>query len=106
MQKEWTEARRELESERLRVGNLTIHRDQSVNQALDRVDTLRKELTDALKALSTAETRAQVAEVRPSCLLRAFLVRLCRNLATARPHACTNSMEYTIVFGVGWIFCS
>lgn len=63
VQKEWTEARKELEVERRHSRDLTLMRDKAVKEATDRVDAVSKELADALKAMSAAETRAQVAEV-------------------------------------------
>lgn len=64
LQKEWAEARRELEMERARGRDLINQRDRAVSEALERVEAVSKELADALKSLSAAETRAQVAEAR------------------------------------------
>jgi len=62
-QKEWAESRKELEIEREHGRYLTSQRDRAVTEALERVEAVSKELADALKAVSSAETRAQVAEV-------------------------------------------
>jgi nucleoprotein TPR len=63
LQKEWAEAKTELEMERAHGQNLIAQRDKAVSEALERVEVASKELAEALKAVSTAETRAQVAEV-------------------------------------------
>lgn len=60
------EAKNDLEMERAHGRNLTAQRDKAVSEALGRVEAVSKELADALKAVSTAETRAQVAEVSSS----------------------------------------
>lgn len=64
LQKEWAEAKKELEIEREHGRYLTSQRDRAVTEALERVEAVSKELADALKAVSSAETRAQVAEAR------------------------------------------
>ncbi|CAK9272885.1 unnamed protein product [Sphagnum jensenii] len=64
LQKEWAEAKTELEMERAHGQNLIAQRDKAVSEALERVEVASKELAEALKAVSTAETRAQVAEAR------------------------------------------
>ncbi|KAL2641779.1 hypothetical protein R1flu_009366 [Riccia fluitans] len=64
MQKEWAEGKKELESERSHSRDLVLSRDKAVKEAMDRVEAVGKELADAVKAMSAAETRAQVAEVR------------------------------------------
>ncbi len=62
-QKEWAEAKTELGMERAHGQNLIAQRDKAVSEALERVEVASKELAEALKAVSTAETHAQVAEV-------------------------------------------
>ncbi|CAM6117186.1 unnamed protein product [Calypogeia fissa] len=64
IQKEWTEARKELEVERRHSRDLVVARDEAVKKATGQVEEVNKELADALKAMSAAETRAQVAELR------------------------------------------
>uniref|UniRef100_A0A7I4FVD3 Nucleoprotein TPR/MLP1 domain-containing protein n=1 Tax=Physcomitrium patens TaxID=3218 RepID=A0A7I4FVD3_PHYPA len=64
LQKEWVEARKELEIEREHGRRLTTQRDRAVSEALERVEAVSKELAVALKSVSAAETRAQVAEAR------------------------------------------
>ncbi|KAL3677732.1 hypothetical protein R1sor_020688 [Riccia sorocarpa] len=64
MQKEWADGKKELEAERSHSRNLIVSRDKAVKEAMDRVEAVGKELAEALKAMSAAETRAQVAEVR------------------------------------------
>jgi hypothetical protein len=43
--------------------NLIAQQDTAVSEALKQVEVANKELSQALKAVSAAETRAQVAEV-------------------------------------------
>ncbi|CAM6048370.1 unnamed protein product [Sphagnum compactum] len=64
LQKEWAEAKTELEMERAHGQNLIAQRDKAMSEALEQVEVASKELAEALKAVSTAETRAQVAEAR------------------------------------------
>ena len=63
MQREWAEAKKELNEERDRVRNLTLERESSLNNALKQVEEIGKELSKALHALAAAEARASIAEV-------------------------------------------
>lgn len=63
VQKEWAEAKTELEMECAHGQNLIAQQDTAVSEALKQVEVANKELSQALKAVSAAETRAQVAEV-------------------------------------------
>lgn len=63
MQREWAEAKNELQEERNNVRTLTLDRDQTVKSAMEQVELVRKELADALHAVATAEARAAIAEV-------------------------------------------
>lgn len=69
LQREWVEAKRELQVEREHVRNLTLEREQTVKQAMSQVESMSKDLADALRAVSAAETRAGVAEARNSDLV-------------------------------------
>ena len=53
----------ELDSERTHVRHLMNERDMSVNQTMDRIESLAKELTDALNKASMFEARSLIAEV-------------------------------------------
>lgn len=63
VQKEWAEAKTELEMECAHCQNLIAQQDTALSEALKQVELANKELSQALKAVSAAETRAQVAEV-------------------------------------------
>lgn len=69
LQREWVEAKKELQVEREHVRNLTLEREQTVKQAMSQVESMSKDLTDALRAVSAAEARAIVAETRNSDLV-------------------------------------
>lgn len=63
MQREWAEAKKELNEERDNVRNITLERESSLNNALKQVEEIGKELRKALNALAAAEARASIAEV-------------------------------------------
>lgn len=63
-QREWAEAKKELQEERSNARNITSDRNQTLNNAVMQVEEMGKELANALKAVSVAESRASVAEVR------------------------------------------
>lgn len=69
LQREWVEAKKELQVEREHVRNLTLEREQTVKQAMSQVESMSKDLADALRAVSAAEARAIVAEARNSDLV-------------------------------------
>ena len=62
-QKEWAEAKKELQEERSNARNSTSDRNQTLNNAVRQVEGIGKEFANALKAVSAAESRASVAEV-------------------------------------------
>ena len=53
----------ELDFEQAQVRHLMNERDMSVNQTMDRIESLAKELTDALNKASMFEARSLIAEV-------------------------------------------
>lgn len=53
----------ELDSERAHVRHIMNERDIAVNQTMDRITSLTKELTDALNKASMFEARSLIAEV-------------------------------------------
>ena len=61
MQREWAEAKKELEQERNNVRCLTSDREETMKNAMRQV--VGTKLANALQAVSAAETRAIVAEV-------------------------------------------
>lgn len=63
IQKEWAEAKQELNEERENVRRFTLDRDQTIKSSLRQVEDMNKELANALRAAASAESRAAVAEV-------------------------------------------
>ncbi|KFK42334.1 hypothetical protein AALP_AA2G243000 [Arabis alpina] len=68
LEREWAEAKKELQEERSSARNITSDRNQTLNNAVMQVEEMGKELANALKAVSAAESRASVAEARLSDL--------------------------------------
>lgn len=62
-QREWAEAKKELQEERDHVRTLTFDREQTLKNTMEKVEELVKKLADASNACSAAEARATVAEV-------------------------------------------
>lgn len=62
-QREWAEAKKELQEERDNVRALTLDREQTIKNAMRQVEEMGKELAKALHAVAAAESRAAVAEV-------------------------------------------
>jgi len=63
LQKEWAEAKKELQDEHDNVRKLTLDRDQTLKNSMKQVEEMGKELASALHAVAGAESRAAVAEV-------------------------------------------
>ncbi|XP_044468309.1 nuclear-pore anchor isoform X3 [Mangifera indica] len=68
VEREWAEAKKELQEERNNVRTLTSDREQNLKNAVKQVEEMGKELANALHAVTAAETRAAVAEARLSDL--------------------------------------
>ncbi|OAY26505.1 nuclear-pore anchor [Manihot esculenta] len=66
IEREWAEAKKELEQERNNVRALTSDREETLKSAMRQVEEMGKELANALRAVSAAETRAAVAEAKLS----------------------------------------
>ncbi|XP_022892309.1 nuclear-pore anchor [Olea europaea var. sylvestris] len=64
IEREWAEAKKELQEERDIVRNLTLERETSMMNALKQVESQGKELADALHSVAAAEARAAIAEAR------------------------------------------
>ncbi|KAK4797432.1 hypothetical protein SAY86_029758 [Trapa natans] len=64
IEREWAEAKNELQEERHNSRNITLDRDQTLKSALKQVEDLGKQLADALHAVAVAESKAAVAEAR------------------------------------------
>lgn len=63
MQKEWAEAKKDLQQERDNARTLRLERESSLSSAMKQVEDMGKELANALHAVATAESKAAVAEV-------------------------------------------
>ncbi|QCD96134.1 nucleoprotein TPR [Vigna unguiculata] len=70
LEKEWAEAKQELNEERENVRRFTLDRDQTIKSSLRQVEDMNKELANALRAAASAESRAAVAEAKLSSLQR------------------------------------
>ncbi|XP_010429808.1 PREDICTED: nuclear-pore anchor-like isoform X3 [Camelina sativa] len=68
LEREWAEAKKELQDERSSARSITSDSNQTLNKAVMQVEEMGKELADSLKAVSVAESRASVAEARLSDL--------------------------------------
>lgn len=66
VEREWAEAKKELQEERDNVRSLTSDREQTLKNAVKQVEEKGKELATALHAVASAETRAAVAEAKLS----------------------------------------
>lgn len=66
IEREWAEAKKELQDERNNVRNLTLDRDNIRKDAMRQLEDMGKELAAALKAVAAAEARAALAEARCS----------------------------------------
>ncbi|CAN1263026.1 Nuclear-pore anchor [Linum perenne] len=64
IEREWALAKKELELEKDNVRALTSDREQILKNAMRQVDEMGKELANALRAVTVAETRAAVAETK------------------------------------------
>ncbi|XP_057457960.1 nuclear-pore anchor-like isoform X2 [Lotus japonicus] len=70
LEREWAEAKKELQDERENVQRLTLDREQAMKNYMRQVEDTHKELANALSAVASAESRASVAEVKLSSLQR------------------------------------
>uniref|UniRef100_A0A2P2MGP2 Uncharacterized protein MANES_16G052800 n=1 Tax=Rhizophora mucronata TaxID=61149 RepID=A0A2P2MGP2_RHIMU len=68
VEREWAEAKKELQQERDNVRGLSSDRDRTLKNTIRQVEEMAKELANALHAVSAAETRASVAEAKLSDL--------------------------------------
>ncbi|KAK1387944.1 Nuclear-pore anchor [Heracleum sosnowskyi] len=68
IEKEWAEAKKDLQQERDNARTLRLEREGSLSSAMKQVEDMRKELANALHAVATAESTAAVAEARLSDL--------------------------------------
>ncbi|PSR92585.1 Nuclear-pore anchor like [Actinidia chinensis var. chinensis] len=66
IEKEWAEAKKELQEQRDTVRRLSLDREESLKNAMRQVEEMGKELANALRAVASAEARAAVSEARYS----------------------------------------
>ncbi|XP_020574914.1 nuclear-pore anchor [Phalaenopsis equestris] len=66
VERDWAEAKRELQEERDRVRVLTSEKERALETYMSQVEDIRKELANAWHSVATAESRAAVAEARCS----------------------------------------
>ncbi|XP_057958216.1 nuclear-pore anchor [Malania oleifera] len=64
VEREWAEAKNELQQERDNVRSLTLDREHTIKNAMRQVEEIGKELSNALRDAAAAEARAAVAEAR------------------------------------------
>lgn len=64
MQREWAEAKRELQEQRDLVRSLSLEHGSSLKDAHKQIDELNKELANSLRSVANANSRAAIAEVR------------------------------------------
>ncbi|PON44121.1 Nucleoprotein TPR/MLP [Parasponia andersonii] len=72
IQREWAEARKELQEERDNVRALTQDREQTIKNAMRQVEEIGKDLANAFHAVAAAETRAALAEAKLSDMEKKF----------------------------------
>nr|BAO49711.1 nuclear pore complex protein TPRa [Nicotiana benthamiana] len=68
IEKEWAEAKKELQEERDKVRNLMLERESDYKNALRRTEEMGKELASTSRSLAAAESRAVIAEARSADL--------------------------------------
>ncbi|KAJ0986603.1 hypothetical protein J5N97_004959 [Dioscorea zingiberensis] len=68
VERDWADAKRELQEERDRVRALAQDKEIAMNKSMSQVGEMSKELADAWRAVASAESRAAVAEARCSDL--------------------------------------
>ncbi|XP_073010170.1 nuclear-pore anchor isoform X2 [Typha latifolia] len=68
VERDWAEAKKELQEERDRVRSLTLDNEKAVQTSMQQVEKMREELADAWRTVASAESRAAVAEARCSDL--------------------------------------
>lgn len=64
LQREWTEAKKELEAERLHTRNLVESRDRAVTEVVTKLEIAKNASEDVRNELHAADTRAQVLQAR------------------------------------------
>ncbi|KAL1563061.1 nuclear-pore anchor-like [Salvia divinorum] len=68
IEREWAEAKRELQEQRDLVRSLSLEHGSSLKDAHKQIDELNKELANSLRSVANAESRAAIAEAHYSDL--------------------------------------
>ncbi|XP_047951702.1 nuclear-pore anchor-like [Salvia hispanica] len=68
IEREWAEAKRELQEQRDLVRSLSLEHGSSLKDAHKQIDELNKELANSLRSVANANSRAAIAEARYSDL--------------------------------------
>ncbi|PQQ16945.1 nuclear-pore anchor isoform X2 [Prunus yedoensis var. nudiflora] len=64
IEREWADVKKDLQEERNNARTLTHDREQTIQNAMRQVEEMGKELSNALHAVASAESRAAVAEAK------------------------------------------
>ncbi|KAM7250664.1 hypothetical protein ACFE04_022547 [Oxalis oulophora] len=64
LERDWAEARKELQEERASVRMLRLDREQNLKNSMRQVEEIGKELANALHGVTVAETRAAITEAK------------------------------------------
>lgn len=64
IEREWADVKKDLQEERNNARTLTLDREQTIQNAMRQVEEMGKELSNALNAVASAESRAAVAEAK------------------------------------------
>ncbi|WOG97961.1 hypothetical protein DCAR_0417302 [Daucus carota subsp. sativus] len=87
IEREWAEAKKDLQQERDNARTLRLEREGSLSSAMKQVEDMGKELANALHAVATAESKAAVAEARLSDLekrIKSSEIKAVADLQSAR----------------------
>ncbi|XP_048326058.2 nuclear-pore anchor isoform X2 [Ziziphus jujuba] len=68
VEREWAEVKKELQEERDNVRSLNLDREQTIKNSMKQLEEMGKDLANALRAVTAAETKAAVAEAKLSDL--------------------------------------
>ncbi|XP_058184188.1 nuclear-pore anchor isoform X3 [Rhododendron vialii] len=90
IEKEWAEAKKELQEQRDNVRRLTVDREETMKNAMRQVEEMGKELANALSAVASAEARAVVAEARCSDMEK--------KIKSSEPKIAGSDVEFGISF--------
>ncbi|KAF3668086.1 hypothetical protein T459_16631 [Capsicum annuum] len=97
IEKEWAEAKKELQEQRDSVRNLIPEREDALKNALRQIEEMRKELASTSHSVAAAEARAVVAEARSADLeekLQASQKKVSERANEGGPSSSTEIFEY------------